>query len=170
MSISDYSKKVYLDSLTESEKLALINYTSHESGTINHILRKQKNLLDLYESNIKLIDSALSKFEYKANLIVYRDLILCSSSLYELLKELEKPIVQEKGYYSCSMVAGAYSNSFNVRMNIIVPDTISPGAYIKHISDRQKEEEYLIKRDTFYETVDIQNKEDKYYITRRILY
>lgn len=170
MSINDYSEKVYLDSLTESEKTALINYTSHESGTINHILRKQKNLLDLYENNIKLIDSALKKFEYKANLIVYRDLILCSSSLYELLKELEKPIVQEKGYYSCSMIGGSYSNSFNVRMNIVIPNTISPGAYIKYMSDRQKEEEYLIKRDTFYETIDIQNEDDKYYITRKILY
>lgn len=161
--IGDYSSaQKYFDkestrwekSLTDDETDALIQYTAGEEGTydlINNALYGYGELGEL-ESQVEFLDRAISKFDLKENVVVYRgtegaDLDLSKGS-----------IITQSGYSSTSTdlkVAEAYAtNSIDweyekpVVLKISVPKGRGNAAYVANYAMAPEESEVLLRRNS----------------------
>lgn len=167
----DYAEYVYPKHLNMREHETLIRYTATFYDVLNKSLRTGKGLK---ESKIKQLDRAISKFEFDGEGIVYRTLDIESFNLDAFLSDLDKGYIIERGYLSTSLNKMAKDKVYNVKFNIEVPD-INVGAYIKFLSAYPEEKEFLIKRDTKMDILDVTSRIDhkenkrKIYVKSRIV-
>lgn len=140
----------YLRKLTDSEKIAIYDYTSELFFDINDSLRNIK--FNLFDANIRdsilLIDSAIHKFDHSQIIKVYRGSSLSLNNYNKVLKELEHGICHEKAYMSTTINPknAFYSTTKkNIYYELDVDSSI--GAYVDSISAHYGEQEFLISRD-----------------------
>ena len=142
---------------------AIHNYTGERYKWINEYLAKgETNLPSWYskkdiESDTRQIDYAISNFELKKPLTVYRSadtsMLGNSKMSYEQIKALEGKTIPDKAYTSASTVRelpGEQTVGGDVSYVISVPSGKGVGAYIPHYSENPQEREFLIKRNSNY--------------------
>lgn len=169
-----YSFNNYINLLTYDEIEALQNYTNMFYRTLNKMLREQNigNCL-IFKNIISNIDTAIEKFKYDEEIVVWRDLSFhLIADLYDYIKDLQKRIFIERGYASTSLEEGRYYCNYDIRLKIYIPAFYN-GACIKYISTVSKEEEYLLARESKLDIEDITciNKDNrpKYLVKARAI-
>lgn len=169
--LKDYAKNMYLLKLSVEERYAIKEYTTYSHANINSCLRK--NLKSDDKITIKLLDSAIKKFDFNKGITVYRDLSFYDKGEQKkFIKQIDKGYIFDKGFISTSLVKGAFNGDiFDFRLQIDVPAQYD-GAYIKYLSYHRSEEEYLIGRNTKIEILDCERRQVddkiKFYILTKI--
>ena len=167
MSLEYYAKNIYPVKLTKTEKDAILTYTAEHFG-INNCLRRNTPSRVFFEEQILAIDSAISKFDLRRKLVVYRNLMFLNRDmLNKYLYSVKKGSFLEKAYSSCSTNTGLYGEASNVKLKILLEPKVN-GAYIKYISSMEHENEFLLARNTTFETISCCKDEDTYKILCKV--
>lgn len=167
----NYSKLVYPRNLNENEINIIKNYTTDLYTNLNEELRNNDKIT--HRREISILDSAIRKFHFNGSLITYRDLLFFDSAVESFLKKIERGYMVDKAYSSTSLEPNSFLEDYTVRMQIEVPD-INVGALISFISRRRHENEFILKRNTKFEILDIKedydfNKKKIYYVKSRVI-
>ena len=157
-SVDDWNKH-----LSSDEVKAVNAYTGDDYLFINGYLRKNRDLdaqtIKTVKSQIKLIDEALSKFEVKDYVRLYRG---CPRK-DKITKDMIGSIIQDPAYQSATTLYAqaaefAESKGYGEKEHIFeicMPPGKGRGAYVCSISEIQSESEFLIARGTKFKIVDV---------------
>ena len=140
---------------------SLYNYTGTFYKAANSYLRKTKKSdyigyspTDL-KTRIKAIDTALSKFDLKNNIMVYRgstNHLIGGAKTVEDVKKIVGSVVRDKGFMSTSTrKSSAFSD--DVHYEIKVPKGKGRGAYVGTVSHFGHEKEFLLNRGTQFKVL-----------------
>lgn len=157
--------KTYLTKLynkikyTQQEKDAAKEYTSHFSNKINRALRRKAELKGRMSDIVNDLDSIISKNKLTKPITVYRKgplsmLGLKSGATLEDVENSVGTVLLDRAYMSSSInpndeTAESDDTDTSVQMIMEVPPG-DRGAYIAPMSGYEGEEEYLLKRGTYY--------------------
>ena len=171
-----YNQKNYESweqSITDSQKKAISDYTYTDYQSINYYLRTNNDndeniLLDkrLYgnkrEEQIKCIDDVLSSFELNDNITVYRNVDAeMFADYFDDTQKLVGKEITEKGYSSSSVIPSGAMTDKDCKIKIHVPSGKGRGAYINNLSDYKDEEyEFLISRNSKFKIIKVEETED----------
>lgn len=140
---------------------SLYNYTGSFYKAANSYLRKTKKSdyagyspTDL-KARIKEIDTALSKFDLKNNIMVYRgstNHLIGGAKTVDDVKKIVGSVVRDKGFMSTSTrKSSAFSD--DVHYEIKVPKGKDRGAYVGGVSHFGHEKEFLLNRGTQFKVL-----------------
>ena len=154
---------------------AIANYTSDDFRIINGLARhevteKQVKTWDLLSNMntsdmIEKIESGLSKFELKDDIIVHRT---CETDIFESLQRKAGSIFIDQGFLSTSVEEDPKAGG-NVFLEIAVPKGIGHGAWIHPLSGADDEYEFLSRRGGIYEVVDYEQRETGHYFRVKLV-
>lgn len=155
---SDGAYPVWEKAITSGERDATVYYTGSAYTSINKLLRN-----DGYDSSsgqmrntIDNIDKAISKFDLKKNLTVYRgsgaQLVGGYTTAAEINANMKGAIVRDKGFMSTSAVHGSQFSG-KLKYEIKVPKGKGRGAFVAPISHFKHENEFLLKRGTQFKVM-----------------
>jgi hypothetical protein len=139
--------------LTSDESVSIANYSGDAYSGINGLLRKQmtEKMVDAWDATermgirgmIENIDSAISKFELKAPIRVYRT---CERDVLDALRAEPGATFRDNAFVSTSALSKKVASG-NVVMEINVPPGKGHGAWINPLSGAMDEEyEFLLPR------------------------
>lgn len=168
-------EKRWLKSLTKDESAYVGSYTADGYDDVNKYLRNiDDDINEAYvQTAVKNIDSAISKFELKENITLFRGTDV--DSLIELfpdaddLAELIGCEYSDKGYMSTApleKVAKRFAEDNDVGNQLILQLDVTKGngkgAYINSLSGQYKNDEYefLIKRDSKFKIYAVDDSGD----------
>lgn len=167
---STYGK--WKNGLLEDQQEALYSYTADGFGNVNDYLRKANGWetinAERVKDQIKQIDSAISSFDLKQNIVVQRgaaesslDVLFENSGGINELSELIGHKYHDDGFMSSTVLIGnSVATTKPVVFDISIPAGRGRGAYINEFGSQFKDAEYefLIKRGATFTVTDI--KED----------
>ena len=155
----------WMNSLTEDEKASVNTYTGSAYDDINRYLRGQQPYTS-YKDDISSIDGAISKFELKDDIEVYRGMYASP----ELLDKLQPGrIFRDDGYGSTTTLKSSAFGG-NVRMEIKVRKGKGVGAYIDGLSAYEgREMEFLLARGAKYKIKSRELVNGKYVVKAEII-
>lgn len=145
--------QTWVDSLSDEQKRAIVNYSTKTDDAINSALRNGG--VGNYGEDIRLLDSAIASYDLQDNIIVYRgvDAKAFGVSSADKINEniLGKALKSDNAFLSTStdkFIAGDFltDESQSVLLKITVPSGRGRGAYISSVSGKSSEREFLIKR------------------------
>jgi len=153
------------ESLTDDEKRSIGEYSGDAYAGVNGLLRHQMTdkMVDGWnattpltiEDMINNLDSAISKFELRDNLTVYRT---CESDVLQTLKLNPGSMFHDDGFGSTSVLQNKVASG-NIVMEINVPAGTGNGAWINPLSGAADEEwEFLLPRGSNYIVKDVENR------------
>ena len=155
-------------SLTEEEKYWVTDYTTDGYYDINNFHRQYGDWEDIDEGKVKLatkhIDSAISKFDLKEDIKVYRAIQPEAFEAYfDDIQQLVGTTYTDAGYMSSSPLKTSTAVNKDCIMELFIPQGKGRGAYINEISAQYKDKEYefLIKRDAKFKIVSVEETEEK---------
>ncbi len=158
---SSYTK--WLSSLSDEEKRSLRFYTSNGYIKINDILRQQKEWKGT-SATIRNIDKAISSFELKEDITVYRGVrdfygasIVESDDWNDIRETIGKTFL-DKGFGSSTALHGnSVATSKPFLFEIEIPAGKGRGAYINRLSSTFEDDEYefLIARNSKFKIIDV---------------
>ena len=167
------SYKAWEQSITDSKKKAISDYTYTDYQSINYYLRTDNDndeniLLDkrLYgnkrEEQIKCIDDLLSSFELDDDITVYRNVDAeMFADYFDDTQKLVGKEITEKGYSSSSVVQSGAMTDKDCKIKIHVPSGKGRGAYINNLSEyKDNEYEFLIPRNSKFRIVKVEETEE----------
>lgn len=149
--------------LSEDEVKAVNSYTGDDYLFINGYLRKNREMgneaIESVKKQIKLIDDALSKFEVKDYVRLYRG---CPRK-DKITKDMIGNIIQDPAYQSATTLYNqaaefAEPNNYGEKEHIFeicMPPGKGRGAYVCSVSEIQSESEFLIARGTRFKIIDV---------------
>lgn len=174
---NDQSYKEWVDNIKPAEEKALMDYTGSTYTRINSRLWRNRELEPEYKKMVQNIDKAISKYELKDGITVYRGLdardFLGFDGYDDPQSMIGKTIIQ-KGYSSTTplrKVANDFAEK-NIReavLQIDIPPGKGHGAYINEVSGFEDTEyEFLLKRNAEIEIYSINTKADRWVIKGRL--
>ena len=169
---SEYGK--WRSGLSEDSKAALYSYTADGYGDVNDYLRKVNGWDSIdsarVEDQIKQIDSAISSFNLKDNIVVQRgagevslDSLFENSGGINELTELIGHKYHDDGFMSSTVLMGnPVAITKPVVFDISIPAGKGRGAYINEFGSQFQDAEYefLIKRGATFTVTDISEDAD----------
>lgn len=169
---SEYSK--WKTGLSDDSKEALYSYTASGYGDVNDYLRKINGWESIdaarVEDQIKQIDSAISSFHLKDNIMVQRgaseaslDFLFENSGGINELTELIGHKYHDDGFMSSTALVGSpVATTKPVVFDISIPAGQGRGAYINEFGSQFQDVEYefLIKRGATFTVTDISEDVD----------
>ncbi|MCD8209163.1 MAG: hypothetical protein LUD72_14590, partial [Bacteroidales bacterium] len=148
--------------LTGDQESAIGRYTGDDYSAINGVLRGEmtENQVQRWDASgglttmekIDDITDAISKFQLKDNITVYRT---CEEDVFRNLQKQIGSIFIDDGFTSTSVLDTPVASG-NVKMVIDVPAGIGNGAWISPLSGSPDEYEFLLQRGTQYRIDSIQ--------------
>ena len=151
------------DGMTGGEKKSVEGYTGIDYKQINARLREGDDL-GSYKKQVDEIDSAISKFNLKKNIKVYRgtgmhvaQMMFGTTNPKEIEAKFKGGTIKDKGYMSSSTNKNKTFNG-GFRLHITVKKGKGKGAYIAPISNFEGESEFLIKRGANLKITGARNK------------
>ena len=114
------------------------------------------------KQQIKNLESAISKFELKDNIAVFRWADISMLDFFRQVKERDG-FFQDDGFVSTTAVVPKSNYDNLIEMKIVVPAGIGRGAYIAPMSAFPKECEFVLQRGTIFKIAEIMKKENKYW-------
>ena len=167
------AEKQWLSSLTKDEKNAISNYCGDGYYNINAYLRQITGAEHLGTPQIKeyidSLDTAISKFDLKDNITVYRGVDYDALSDIDLNDAVGAKI-EDKGYMSTSPVHVDISDRKDCLLEIQVPSGKGLGAYVNSLSGfKNVEYEFLLKRGTRCEILSVDTSGEKPIIKMRVI-
>lgn len=161
-SSSEYEWK---QQLTSDELTCVTDYTSDSYAGINGLLRgfmteKQVRNWDIsaqmpIEEEIKHVESALSKFELREDVTLYRT---CEKDFFDALGS-PGDLFKDEGFCSCSIFSTAVASG-QVDVEIKVPKGVGRGAWVKSLSHKPEENEFLLQRGSIFEIESMRQKDN----------
>ena len=147
---------VWENEITTGEKENVYDYTGSAYEWMNESLRKDEvgYLSDSERMKLENVAAAISKFELKRGITVYRNstehLIGGYTTPEQINQNLKGAIVQDKGYMSTTPLKSKTNGFFGeIRYEIKVPKGKGRGAWVNPISHYKNNEwEFLIQRGT----------------------
>lgn len=151
---------VWKQTLSDSEYSSISNYTGPDYSAINGLLRHEmtKNQVAMWNQTCRIpvedmiddITAAISRFELKSDIMVYRT---CENDVLENLKLKVGSTFHDNGFGSTSVTTRKKAGG-NIVMQITVPKGKGVGAWVNPLnpyegSDRD-EYEFLLNRGTDY--------------------
>ncbi len=162
---SKYSR--WLDNLSTDEREAISWYAADGYGDINDYWRK-RNGWEYISSNVvkasEKIDSAISKFELKENIKVYRGVgqifedSIIEKGKWSDIHEIVGKTYHDSGYGSTTVLSGnSVAKSKPVLFEIDIPAGKGRGAYINKLAGQNEDIEYefLIARNSDFKITDV---------------
>ncbi len=159
---------IWFSGLSEDEKEAISWYTLDGYGDINDYLRKRDGWEDipkeLVDDASTKIDSAISRFVLKDNIIVqrgirnfYADSIIESSSWNDIHDIIGKTFFDSGYGSSTALKNNPVAVAKPVLLEIEIPAGIGRGAYINELAGQNENAEYefLIARDSKFRITDV---------------
>lgn len=148
-SIFDSSVNKWKSGMNYDEKDTVSAYTGDLYYSLNAALRAGDTAG--YEDEIKNLDSALSKFTLKDNIVTYRGtsnkIFMGATSIEEINASMIGAVITDKAYMSSSVsksIADNFEKGFILKIN--VPKGKGRGAYVRSLSNYKSEKEFLIAR------------------------
>ena len=166
-------EKQWINALTKDETKAVAYYCADGYGNLNTYLRQTPGAEYIDPSAMKAfandLDSAISKFELKDNITVYRG--IDDNALAELdLNNIVGSIYEDKGYMSTSPIHADIVDRKDALMEIQVSAGKGKGAYVNSLSGYKDEEyEFLLKRGTNCEILSVDLSGEKPIIKMRVI-
>lgn len=169
---STYGK--WKNGLSADQKDALYSYTGDGYGNVNDYLRKKNGWetinAERVKDQIKDIDSAISSFDLKQNIVVQRganqsslDVLFENSGGIDELSELIGHKYYDDGFMSSTVLIGnPVATKKEVVFDISIPAGKGRGAYINEFGSQFQDTEYefLIKRGATFTVTDISEDVD----------
>jgi hypothetical protein len=161
------SSDKWIDSLTDQEITKIIQYSDYGYKDINEWLRN-KNLpymTDSEEMNglISNLDSAIKKFTLENSVIAYRSVsVNYLKEVHDNLSDWKGEVYIDPGFMSSSLlkrVALNFKKKDFIIFEIEVPKGKGNAAYIRELSENEKEYELLIKRDARLKVLNVSKKD-----------
>lgn len=158
---SSYGK--WLSSLSDEEKRSLRFYTSNGYIKINDILRQQKEWKGT-SATIRNIDKAISSFELKEDITVYRGVrdfygaSIVEDDEWNDIRETVGKTFLDLGFGSSTALNGnSVATSKPFLFEIEIPAGKGRGAYINRLSSGFEDDEYefLIARNSKFRIIDV---------------
>ena len=166
-------EKQWLKQLSDDEKQAVSYYCSDGYYDVNAYFRQVAGSeyidADAMKAFAADLDSAISKFELKDNITVYRG--IDSDALKELdLDNLIGSIYEDKGYMSTSPIHVDIVDRRDALLEIQIPSGQGRGAYVNSLSGFKDDEyEFLVKRGTRCEVTSVDLTGDKPIIRMKVI-
>lgn len=163
----------WLKQLSDDEKQAVSYYCSDGYYDVNAYFRQVAGSeyidADAMKAFAADLDSAISKFELKDNITVYRG--IDSDALKELdLDNLIGSIYEDKGYMSTSPIHADIVDRKDALLEIQIPSGQGRGAYVNSLSGFKDDEyEFLVKRGTRCEVTSVDLTGDKPIIRMKVI-
>lgn len=148
------------NSLSDTEKKGITEYTDYRSYNINDDLRNGKYNTSKYKNQIDEMDKAIAKFDLAQNIKVYRgtNIMEFGKTLNDFsdIKTLEGKTINLPSYTSTSTNYKIADKEFDgeVLMQIDVKKGNGKGAYVDYLSymnpdnEEDRESEFLLKRNS----------------------
>ena len=166
-------EKRWVKSLTQNETGAVVSYCADGYYDINTYFRKTNGAEfidpDSMESFARDLDSAISKFELKDSITVYRG--VDNNALVGLdLNSIVGSIYEDNGYMSASPIHADIVDRRDALFEIQVPAGKGVGAYVNSLSGFKDDEyEFLLKRGTRCEILSVDLSSEKPIIKMRVI-
>lgn len=145
---------IWYNAMETKQSVAITNYSGDDYSAINGLLRGRmtKNQVKLWDANsqyttmenIENVTDAISQFELKDNIRVYRT---CEEDVFRSLKKDVGSVFIDDGFTSTSVLSTPVASG-NVTMVIDVPAGKGVGAWIAPLSGTEEEYEFLLQRGT----------------------
>ena len=157
------SYEMWHRSIDEDEEYEVTRYTGNWYGMVNSVLRSRDFYDDLepdeqmeVDDSIAALDSAISKFDLKKNLTVFRGssstLVGGYDTAEEINSNLKGAIVQDRAYMSTTANKRDMLVD-DITYEIKVPKGKGRGAFVAPISKAKSEDEFLLKRGTKFKVL-----------------
>lgn len=165
----------WIQNVEADERKSIVYYTGIGYSKINDTLRKFKKPDAFLQKDIDNLDSAISKFNLKKSITVYRgagtELIGGFNSAADINRYLKGTIVHDDGFTSTSAVKGLGFSSNKVYYEIEVPKGKGRGMWIEPLSafKNTNEYEFLLKRATPMKIMGAKNVNGKLTVKLRVI-